>query len=149
MNDIALVLDTNSATGNFDIALDGYDLATDLGLRTAVIISLFTDRRAEADDIISDGTSDRRGCWMELFDDHVKGSRLWLLGREKETADVLRLAREYAEESLRWLIDNAWVLSVTVTTEWASRGVLGLRAVITLPDNSQFDDVFNYQIQAS
>jgi phage gp46-like protein len=138
---------TDNATG-FDIALDGHDLATDSGLTTAVMVSLYTDRRADNDDEIPDGTTDRRGCWMDMFDDHIQGSRLWLLGREKELPNVLQRAREYAEEALQWLIDKGVVMAVSVTAERAGRGMLALRVVLTLPDNSQFDDVFNYSLEA-
>ena len=44
MTDIAL--NWINALGGADIALEGPHLATDDGLRTAVIVSLFTDARA-------------------------------------------------------------------------------------------------------
>lgn len=127
-----------------DLALDGYDLAKEDGLRTAVIISLFTDRRAEADDEIPDGSDDRRGWWAGAI-----GSRLWLLARAKETPDTLARARAYAIEALQWLIDDGVATAVEVTAEWARRGVLALRVVITLADRNRFEDVFNYALEAA
>lgn len=128
-----------------DLALDGYDLATEGGLHTAVIVSLFTDRRAESDDEIPDGSGDRRGWWA----DPALGSRLWLLARAKETPDTLARARAYAIEALQWLIDDGVATAVDVTAEWAQRFVVGLRVVITLADDSRFDDVFNYDLEAA
>jgi phage gp46-like protein len=145
MTDIALLL---SDTG-FDIGIDGTDLRTDSGLRNAVILTLYTDCRAANDDVLPDGTDDLRGCWMDMFDDHIEGSRLWLLSREKETSDVLQRASEYAEEALLWLIDSGVATAIAVTAEWAGRGVLALGVVITLPNNTTFDDVFNYSLQAT
>lgn len=142
MTDLALFFTDNG----FDIALDGTDLATDSGLRSAVIVSLFTDRRANADDELPSGDGDRRGCWMDMFDDHVKGSRLWLLSREKELPDVLVRAKTYAEEALQWLIDDGIVSAVSVTAEHVRRGVLGLQVRITLPDATEYTDVFNYYL---
>lgn len=147
MTDIALRL---IKSGPFeppaiDLALDGYDLATEGGLHTAVIVSLFTDRRAESDDEIPDGSGDRRGWWA----DPALGSRLWLLARAKETPDTLARARAYAIESLQWLIDDGVATAVDVTAEWARRGMLGLRVVITLTDRGRFDDVFNYSLEAA
>lgn len=145
MTDLALLI---SATG-FDIALDGHDLAADSGLRGAVTLSIFTDRKAANDDTIPDGTDDLRGCWMDMFDDHIKGSRLWLLSREKKTDDVLGRAQEYTEECLQWLISKGVATAITVTTEWIGREVLALSVVITLKDKTQFKDVFNYTLEAA
>lgn len=127
-----------------DLSLVGYDLATEDGLRTAVIISLFTDRRAEADDEIPDGSDDRRGWWAGPI-----GSRLWLLARTKETPDTLARARAYAIEALQWLIDDGVATTVDVTAEWARRGVLALHVAITLADRNRFEDVFNYSLEAA
>lgn len=127
-----------------DLSLSGYDLAKEDGLRTAVIISLFSDRRAEADDEIPDGSDDRRGWWAGSI-----GSRLWLLARAKETPDTLARARAYAIESLQWLIDDGVATAVEVTAEWAQRGVLALHVAITLADRNRFEDVFNYSLEAA
>lgn len=142
MTDLALRLIDNGPTRPpaIDLAVDGYDLATEDGLRTAVIVSLFTDRRAEPDDEIPDGSGDRRGWWA----DPTLGSRLWLLARAKETPDTLARARAYAIEALQWLVDDGVATAVDVTAEWARRGVLGLRIAITLADRSRYDGVFNY-----
>lgn len=141
MTDIALNLINNGPTQppSIDLVLSGYDLAKDDGLRTAVIISLFTDRRAEADDEIPDGSDDRRGWWAGS-----SGSRLWLLARAKEMPDTLARARTYAIEALQWLVDDGVATAVEVTAEWVRRGVLGLRVSINLADRNRFEDVFNY-----
>lgn len=127
---------------NWDITLDGADIASDAGLRSAVLVSLFTDRRAEEDDAVE---GDHRGCWSDILEpvagDRI-GSRLWLLDRAKETAATLRDAKRYAEEALQWLVDDGHATGVTVTA-WPERpGLLALRVVITLPDGSEFSDVF-------
>ena len=44
-----------------DAAVEGHDLALEDGLATAVILSLFLDARARADDTLPDGGTDRRG----------------------------------------------------------------------------------------
>lgn len=59
MADIAVVWDQGCGS----LQLNGADLLTDNSLLTAVIISLFTDRRALDSDEIPDGTRDRRGWW--------------------------------------------------------------------------------------
>ena len=111
-----------------DFARSGTDLATDDGLETAVIVSLFTDRRAEADDALpgalpSGGDTDRRGWWADAYvlrqgdAPESMGSRLWLLGREKALAKVLEQAREYAEEALAWMVDDGVAAQVQAVAE--------------------------------
>jgi len=128
---IPLISDGHSLPG-FDIAMSGPDLLAESGLQTAIIMSLFTDRRALPDDVIPDGGTDRRGWWGEA----EFGSRLWLLEREKQMPSVLIRAREYSEEALQWLIDDGVAASITVTTEWVKAGMLGLRIEIQRPDNT-------------
>lgn len=108
----------------------GAALAEDDGLETAVIISLFTDRRAADDDVLPDQASaDRRGWWgdayAEVSGDQI-GSRLWLLRREKQTPQVLERARQYAAEALQWLVDDGVARAVDVTAEWLNAGAMGL-----------------------
>ena len=141
-----LVLAWDSASGEGDLCIAGADLAADDGLRTAVLVSLFTDRRAAADELPA-GDTDRRGWWGDGLgqDQDEIGSKLWLLEREKQTPDVLVRAEAYAREALQWMLDDEVAVAVTVHAEWTRRGELGLRVAIQLPDGSsrefQFEDV--------
>jgi len=147
--DIALTYDGDR---RFDLALSGADLASESGMRAAVIVSLFSDRRAERDDVLPGAPhdTDRRGwwadAWPEVSGDRI-GSRLWLLSREKQTADVLQRARGYAEEALAWLVEDGAALAVEVDAEWVRAGLLGLRAGIRLADGSRWSDVFEYPLE--
>src|SRR5262245_49969605 len=83
------------------------DLALDEGLRTAVILSLYTERRAEPDDDIPSGDGDRRGWWADEFAPVAAdrmGSRLWLLDRSAQRSDLARRAEEYIREGLAWML---------------------------------------------
>jgi phage gp46-like protein len=105
----------------FDWALAGGDLASDEGLYTAVAIALFSDRLANPDDMIPDGTADRRGWGGDAYlpplasgtPDHI-GSRLWLLSRAKAIPETALLAQAYCEEALQWLLDDGVAAAVTV-----------------------------------
>ncbi|MBI1321344.1 MAG: hypothetical protein GC168_20665 [Candidatus Hydrogenedens sp.] len=108
-------------------------------LETMVLASLFSDRRALPDDRLPDAPSpslDRRG-WcgdaLRTVADDRWGSRLWLLAREKQTAETRRRAEDYAREALQWLTDDGWATAVTVTAEWQRTGVLGLQVVTEAP----------------
>lgn len=127
----------------FDIAVVGGSLADDHDIKTAIILSLFTDRRAEPDDELPDPTDSRRGWVGDVFFDYPLGSRLWLLGREKQLPEVLNRAREYAEESLGWMLQIGVVESVEVLAMSFESGVLSLHVSVKRPgkdlDRFKFD----------
>lgn len=118
MTDLALIW-SNEAFGA-DLMITGADLATDDGLRTAFIISLFSDAPARPDDVLPDASDDRRGWWGNAFPavaDDVMGSRLWLLSREKKLPEVLIRARDYAREALAWAIEDGICAAIDVSVE--------------------------------
>lgn len=106
-------------------------------LERSAIISLFSDRRAGAGEALPDGGTDRRGWWADAFAqpeaDRI-GSKLWLLAREKQTAAVLRRAREAGEEALAWLVEDGVAERVTVAAEFPRPGMLAITAEIARPD---------------
>ena len=117
--DIRMTYDNISQAGDFVVTKG--DLATDRDLETAVLISLFTDRRASDDDVVPDGTDDRRGCWMDALSEIPLGSRIWLLNREKVIPSTVAALKEYIEEALQWLLDQHIARAVTVTCTPDSR----------------------------
>lgn len=133
MTDLALRWDTD--LWGADLALDGAALATDDGLRTAIIISLFTDARARDDDPLP-AEGDRRGWWGDALPQvagDAIGSRLWLLAREKKLPSVVQRARDYAAEALAWLIADGIVRTVEVEAEAQGADRLAFGVVITRP----------------
>ncbi len=122
---------------NFGLQIESGDLKTDAGLKSAVIYSLFTDRKASNDDVIPDGTDNLRGHWGDSVLDDVQdseGSKLWLLSREKQTAQTLSRAIEYAEEALQWLVDDDVAENISVIGEWLRTGIIALGITIDLPN---------------
>lgn len=118
--DIKLIFDPLTLTIDFNF-VDG-DFVVDKGLETAVIISLFTDRRAKEDDILPDiNSDDRKGWWGDLLAPEIEGdeigSRLWLLQRSKTTNQVINKAKTYIEEALQWMIDDRVVKNIEVEVE--------------------------------
>lgn len=120
----------------------------------AVMISLFTWRRANADDELpSAGTQQQRmGWWGDSFapvaNDRV-GSRLWLLSRAKLTGDAVARAKEYAAEALRWLVDDGVAARVDIEAERQGLGTLALacrlyRADGTIAADVRFADVWSF-----
>lgn len=93
-------------------------LSQEQALIRAVIISLFTWRRAKADDVVE---GERMGWWGDVAEpvevnDKI-GSRLWLLSREKILPVTFIRARQYANEALQWLIDDGVASRVEVEAE--------------------------------
>lgn len=127
-----------------DLTLDGFMLAEDDGLVTAVIISLFTDRQANADDTLPSGKH-RRGWWGDDFaaaGDKI-GSRLWLNESAKQLGAVLAKDREYALEALQWLLDDGVASAVDVVSSNPRSGVRALDIAISRPAKP----VARYQFQ--
>jgi phage gp46-like protein len=139
--DALLAFDLDMLAG--DIAIDSGDLARETTLQTAVLLSLFTDRRATADELARFGGDDARGWWgdelAEVEGDEF-GSKLWLLAREKVLPETLNRAREYARQALAWMIEDGVASSVAVEAAWLDtlvprmpRGILALGVEIAKP----------------
>lgn len=128
----------------FDFAVENGALAAGSDLRTAIILSLFCDRRAETDDVLPDPSGSRRGWWGDALMPRPLGSRLWLLSREKQIQDVVNRAQEYAAESLKWLLDDLILDELVVSAEVVAFGILGLAVRVCKPYGRPETYQFNY-----
>jgi len=141
-----MLLSFNGALISGDLAVDDVDIATDYGLQTAIVISLFTDRRAGDDDRLPADAGDRRGWWGDMLgeveDDRI-GSKLWLLSREKDLPEVLARAEEYASEALRWLLEDGVAEDVNVSARSPKRGWLHL-SVSVRRKGASFKQEYSY-----
>jgi phage gp46-like protein len=127
MTDLALVWDADAMAA--DLLLGGGRLATDDGMRTAILISLFSDARAADDETLPEAGGDRRGWWGDAYARDVRpdagtardvnriGSLLWLLSRSKITARTLAQATQACEEALAWLVRDGIASAVRVVIE--------------------------------
>ncbi|SET27118.1 Mu-like prophage protein gp46 [Pseudomonas sp. NFR09] len=106
----------------------------------AVVISLFTWRRAATDDPLDD--DERYGWWGDSYpsiaDDRI-GSRLWLLRRVKLTAATQRDAEFYAREALQWLIEDDGVDDIEIISEQAGANRLNLRVILTISTGTRLE----------
>lgn len=127
MIDLELEWDNTVSAG--DLVLAGGALATHSGLRTAILISLFSDARAADSAVLPEAGADRAGWWGDDFggdvstsirdgdDRNTLGSRLWLLRRSNLTAQVLRDARQHVQDALGWLIRDGIASAISVEVE--------------------------------
>lgn len=118
-------------------------------LTRAVLISLFTWRRALTDDRVDD--EELFGWWGDSYpniaDDRI-GSRLWLLRRVKLTDATQRDAEFYASEALQWLLDDGHAISIEIVSEKAEISRLNLRVIITVPggDRIEIKPISSWQV---
>lgn len=136
------------------VVIDGQTIPLGLDsaepLVRAVVISLFTWRRANPDDDLPGDL--RHGWWGDSFpvvpNDKI-GSRLWLLSRAKLTSETIVRAREYAEEALAWLVKDGIAARVVVEAERQGLSTLALACRVFKSDGKQpldirFTDVWGF-----
>ena len=137
-------------TGEFAQAaelLASYSCQLEDTLQTAIIISLFTDRRADADDALPLNETARRG-WLgdeymaagfEVGEVDAWGSKLWLLYYGKVQQDKLPRARFAAQEALAWMIRNGLASRIEVQALWVGQRAdrLAIRPTIFQEENTQ------------
>lgn len=132
-----MVWDTAKFRGDWGVTSG--DLQTDPGgLRSAVLLSLFTNKRAPSDWTPTAGSpSGRQGVWSDTYDGFQLGSWLWLLNREfiSDSNAVLSRAKDYCLDSLSWLQTSGVVASITVTVGWIASGVMGIVVALTQPQS--------------
>jgi phage gp46-like protein len=140
------------------IVVDGQTISLGLDsaepLVRAVIISLFTWRRANpSDDLPGVGPqAQRMGWWGDSFpvvaNDRI-GSRLWLLSRAKLTNETVARAKEYADEALKWMVDDGVAARVDVDAVRIGLSTLGMACRIykseeKLPVDIRFTNVWEF-----
>lgn len=142
--DIRIKWHSETAHGDFSLDDNGADISTDEGLETAVIISLFSDRRADEEEL-PPGAASKRGWWGDSLlsrGDRI-GSKLWLLNREKFLPEVAARAKGYAEEALKWMLEDRAAAKVQVEAELQEPARLALRVRITRPNGREAEFRYN------
>ncbi|GBQ38913.1 phage GP46 family protein [Komagataeibacter europaeus] len=150
--DIAITWNVREARGDWPIVSS--DLALDNPLKSAVMVSLFTDRVAPQQPSSDDtavgiqsptgptgaASADRRGWWGDAFADLPIGSRLWQLRRAVKvgTRAIPREIEDICSEALQWLVDDGVATSVDVAAWWnpTVRTMAEFSITITEPGNS-------------
>lgn len=130
MSDITSIWDVEAQACDYTIVNGAFASGRDV--ETAVLISLFTDRLANVDDVLPNARpgypGNRRGWWAD-DPQNLIGSRLWLLSRVKGPLNVAAQAEDYAAEALQWMIDDGVVASFQILAEWVPIKQLSLQVV--------------------
>ena len=140
------VLMAQGEDGIYDLVLDEAtgDFATTGGLETAILCSLFSDRRAEADEVADPWK--RRGWIGNLLTDTPAdnyGSGLWLYEQRRATEDVRAALRLEVIHSLGWIIDEGLAIAIDalVSYEPAKR-----RVIITVQLTDRFGGTSQHSV---
>jgi len=95
---------------------NGQQLAHDDWITTVIYTSLFTNKRAQNDEV-PDDVSDPQGYWGDMFFNESYGSLLWTLRREKIINNLEGRVRTMCLDALAWLLRDNHIESLEVTTE--------------------------------
>lgn len=131
MRGIDVVLEQQPG-GIFDIAFafDG-DVLTEDAFDTAIIVSLFTDARADVSEV---AIPERRRGWAgnEVTPGFVLGGKLWLFTTQSRiTRTVMNEMEDAARDSLTWMVDRGLATGITgVSVTMAGIGILRLALTI-------------------
>lgn len=121
--------------GVYDFTLDSEgDILTKNFLDTAILVSLFTDRRASASEVPS---SHRRRGWIgnESTPNFEIGSKLWLFEQARLSRGVLNEIVSAAREALKWMVDDGIALAVDASAEFSLNSTIGLTITLSRPNS--------------
>ncbi len=117
---------------NLVLLVDGKQVRASASLEPlirAVVISLFTWRRAEPDDRTDSPMGWWGDTWPTVQNDRY-GSRLWLLRREKLTNQLINQIRNYITEALNWMIDDGVAKRIDVHVQRTGINEVGNKITI-------------------
>jgi phage gp46-like protein len=104
------VLQKDETTGFYDFTIDeNGDINTEEFFDTAIMYSLFGERRALENEIVD---PIRRRGWIGNLETYENGSKLWLLQQARITIDTINKIRYEAQSALKWLVSDGYAVSI-------------------------------------
>lgn len=98
-------------------------------LTRAVVISLFTHRRADPDDNADVPMGWWGDTWPAVANDRY-GSKLWLLQRSKLTNALVNTVRTYLRDALQWMLDDGVVSRIDIDIQRTGINELSSQVVL-------------------
>ena len=102
-------------------------------LTRAVVISLFTHRRADPDDNVDVPMGWWGDTWPVVANDRY-GSKLWLLQRSKLTNALVNTVRNYLRDALQWMQEDGVVTRIDIDIQRTGINELGNKIVLWRQD---------------
>jgi len=112
--------------GYWDISFsDLGDIDTEGNFDTAILLSIFGEARASADEIPE---SNRRRGWVgnETTPSFEQGSKVWEFEQERITGSMLAELGVVVRNALQWFIDDGYVDDVVVQSPRLVKGVVSV-----------------------
>ena len=110
-----------------DIGFVNGDIETTRDLETAVLLSIFCERRADSSEVPI--AKYRRG-WVGnilMFDSlDEMGSKLWLLSQARATANNLSRAEKFIAEALEWMIKTGKIRNISVSVNYLTGNIMNI-----------------------
>jgi phage gp46-like protein len=147
MSDFTLTMINSS--GFADMSIVKGDFAIGRDLETAVLVSLFSNRRATNDELNDYATGRAKpelntGLWIDTYRTDIQyGSGLWLLSRSKRSEETRDRYERYADEALKWLVADGVASSIKSTATFAGTRVL-LTVVISRESDIDVTATFDF-----
>lgn len=100
-----------------DIRINGENLVRDPGLENSILISLFSNGRADSRDAIPNEEDKLGGWWGDTLLETPFPSKLWTLGRTKINDTTIALVEQFTKDALGWMEEDrlADIISATAT----------------------------------
>lgn len=114
-------------------------------LTRAVVISLFTHRRADPDDNVDVPMGWWGDTWPVVANDRY-GSKLWLLQRSKLTNALVNTVRNYLRDALQWMQEDGVVTRIDIDIRRTGINELGNKIVLWRRDGPvtiSFNDLWS------
>lgn len=114
-------------------------------LTRAVVISLFTHRRADPDDNVDLPMGWWGDTWPVVANDRY-GSKLWLLQRSKLTNALVNTVRNYLHDALQWMQEDGVVTRIDIDIQRTGINELGNKIVLWRRDGPvtiSFNDLWS------
>ncbi len=98
---------------------DNGDFTQENGLETAIMMSLFLNERASADEVPQ---PIKRGGYWGYEVNGMTFSKIWLISGRR-TTEKLNQIIEYAKASLQWLVDESYATDIECEAEFITDGI--------------------------
>jgi phage gp46-like protein len=125
----------NSDAGYFDFSVTNGDFTTTKGLDSALLMSLFVNKRADSSEVPT--VSKQQGWWGNTIGNYANyeiGSKLWLLDQARHTNTTLNLAKTYTYDGLSWLMTDQLADRIVVSDNFANNN-LAINVIIYKSQN--------------
>jgi phage gp46-like protein len=122
---MAIDIKLNSDAGYFDFSITSGDFTTTSGLDSALLMSMFVNKRADFSEVAAVGK--QQGWWGNTIGGYANyeiGSKLWLLYQAKHTNNTLNLAKTYTYDGLSWFLADQLADRIVVADSFTNNNLL-------------------------